>query len=138
MGYAKEILNMKRKRHTNVDEEMEKRWDEMGLDNYSKARVKFAKNKVRILLRHFGGHNNLSRSLGITPRQFLRIRRGEQHGSGAVWELIDTYYRIVFYAYIRPQGLKKELAEELLKFAPKVKHIPRRRKVQSMDQQPSV
>lgn len=131
MVYSKEVLEMQRKRHTKVDEKLEKRWDELGLDNYSNAQVLFAKNKMRILLRHFGGHNNLSRSLGISPRHFLRIRRGEQHGSGALWELIDTYYRIVFYAYIRPQGLPKRIANELLRFAPKKKKQkrPRRSKV---------
>lgn len=108
-----------------MDKSMKKqvaRWNKMGLDEMPNAPIHHAKAKLRRLLVHFGGTNETSRHLGVTPRHLVRLRRGEQTGGGSFWELVELRDKILWL--FENEKIDANAASLLLEIAPKRKHIP--------------
>ena len=89
--------------------------------------IKRAEQKVKSLINFFGSHNEFARRLNVTGRHWLRVRRGQQIGSGPFWELIDTYHKILS---LRQSGkISKDTADLFLAVADKKRKTPAIKKV---------
>ncbi len=79
--------------------------------------IKRADQKVKSLINFFGSHNEFAKRLAVTGRHWLRVRRGQQVGSGPFWELIDTYHKIL--ALYQSGKIDKDTTELLMAVADK-------------------